>query len=108
MIDYIISTDSTIIEASAHGGSGAYISGAVYWDSNSRQFKVIDGNGNPQTLSGGTANISVGTKLREMIAWFEQKQFEEKQLAELCKQYPNLAEAKREFDSIYNLVKEHK
>ena len=53
-------------------------------------------------------NINVGTKLREMIVWYEQKKSEEQQLAQLCKEYPNLAEAKREFDSIYNLVKEHK
>ncbi len=108
MIDYILSTDTNIINANAHNMSGCFTSGAVYWDSNTRQFKVVDQNGNSHPLGGATANISIGIKLREMIDWFEQKRFEEDQIKELCQKYPNLAEAKREFDSIYNLVKEHK
>ena len=107
MIDYIISSDPSILEVSSYN-NGAYASGALYWDANSRQNKVIDSNGVAQTIPQGTANINVGPKLREMITWFEQKRLEEKQIVELCKQYPNLAEAKKEFDVLYNIVKEQK
>lgn len=108
MNNYIMSSDSSIIDVSTPGSGGGYTSGAIYWDANQRQFKVVDVNGNAQSMSPGTTNINVGHKLREMITWYEHKKLEEHQMSELCKQYPNLADAKREFDAIYNLVKEHK
>jgi len=43
-----------------------------------------------------------------MIVWFEKMRAEEEAIKELCKQYPNLAEAKKEFDVLYNIVKEQK
>jgi hypothetical protein len=56
----------------------------------------------------GSANINVGPKLREMITWFEKMKAEEEAIKELCNKYPNLAEAKKEFDVLYNIVKEQK
>ena len=108
MIKYIMGSDSSVIDASIMNSGSCYTSGAMYWDANQQQVKVIDSNGNASTLTAGSANINVGPKLREMLVWFEQKKFEEQQIAELCKQYPNLAEAKKEFDALYNIVKEHK
>jgi hypothetical protein len=108
MIKYIMGSDSSVIDASTMNSGSCYTSGAMYWDANQQQVKVIDSNGNSATLTAGSANINVGPKLREMLVWFEQKKFEEQQIAELCKQYPNLAEAKKEFDALYNIVKEHK
>jgi hypothetical protein len=107
MIDYIISSDPGVLEVSSFN-NGAYTSGAVYWDANTRQYKVVDINGNAQSMPQGTANINVGPKLREMIVWFEKMRVEEEAIKELCKQYPNLAEAKKEFDVLYNIVKEQK
>lgn len=107
MIDYIISSDPSIIEVSSYNNR-PYTSGALYWDSGAGQLKIVDASGNSQTVSPGTSNINVGYKLREMITWYEHKMLEEKQIAELCKQYPNLAEAKKEFDVLYNIVKEQK
>ena len=107
MIDYIISSDPGVLEVSSYN-NGSYTSGAVYWDANSRQYKIVDVNGNAQTVPQGTANVNVGPKLREMIVWFEKMRAEEQQIAELCRQYPNLAEAKKEFDVLYNIVKEQK
>jgi hypothetical protein len=107
MIDYIVCSDPSVLEVSSYN-NGPYTSGAIYWDANSRQFKVVDVSGNAQTIPAGTANINVGPKLREMIVWFEQKKLEEQQIAQLCKEYPNLADAKREFDTLYNIVKEQK
>lgn len=108
MINYIMSSDSQVIDVSQPGSGGGYTSGAVYWDANNRQFKIIDSNGNAQSFTPASTNVNVGPKLREMLVWFENKKLEEQQMIELCKQYPNLADAKREFDAIYNLVKEHK
>jgi hypothetical protein len=107
MIDYIVSSSPDILEVSSYN-NGPYTSGAVYWDANTRQFKVVDANGNAQSMTSGTANINVGQKLREMIVWFEKMKAEEQAIAELCKQYPNLAEAKKEFDVLYNIVKEQR
>jgi len=107
MIDYINSIDPGILEVSTFN-NGPYASGALYWDANSRQYKVVDANGSAQTIPQGSANINVGPKLREMIVWFEKMRAEEEAIKELCKQYPNLAEAKKEFDVLYNIVKEQK
>ena len=107
MIDYIISSDPSILEVSSYN-NGSYTSGAVYWDANSRQYKIVDISGNAQPVPQGTANVNVGPKLREMIVWFEKMRTEEEAIKELCKQYPNLAEAKKEFDVLYNIVKEQK
>jgi hypothetical protein len=59
-------------------------------------------------MPAGTANINVGPKLREMLTWYESKKLEEQSIKDLCKEYPNLAEAKKEFDTLYNIVKEQK
>lgn len=107
MINYIMCSDPSILDVSSYN-NGAYTSGALYWDANTRQYKIVDINGNAQTVPQGSSNINVGPKLREMITWYEQKKLEEQQLAQLCKDYPNLAEAKKEFDALYNIVKEHK
>jgi hypothetical protein len=106
MIDYIVCSDPTILDVSSYN-NGPYTSGAVYWDANSRQFKIVDSNGSAFTMPAGTANINVGSKLKEMIVWFEQKKSEEQRIKALCDKYPNLAEAKKEFDVLYNLVKEN-
>lgn len=107
MIDYIVCSDPSVLEVSSYN-NGPYSSGAVYWDSNSRQYKIIDANGSSISMPAGTANINVGSKLREMLVWYEQKKLEEAQIKTLCEQYPNLAEAKKEFDALYNIVKEQK
>jgi len=107
MIDNIVSSDPDIIAVSYYN-NGAYTSGALYWDANARQHKIVDVNGNAQSVPQSSASITVGSKLQEMVAWFELKRAEEQQVAELCKNYPNLAEAKREFDVLYNIVKEQK
>jgi hypothetical protein len=105
MIDYINSSDPSILEVSTFN-NGPYTSGALYWDANSRQYKIVDVNGSAQTIPQGSANINVGPRLKEMVAWYEHKLLEENKIKELCEKYPNLAEAKREFDVLYNLVKE--
>jgi hypothetical protein len=119
MISWVMSSDSSIIDASKNSGSGPYSSGTVYWDANASSFNVIDSNGNKNMIPNETVDIKVGSKLREMVAWYElQRIIENAQTAEieqLCEQYPNLKDAlediekaRRDFKILYNLVKERK
>ena len=82
------------------------ISGAVYWDGNRSQFKVLDGLGGSQDMHFANASITPGHELMEMIGWWRNKEIEEANLKNLCAQYPNLAEAKQEFDVLHKLLKE--
>lgn len=106
MIKYISTPNPELVMASLNGNSGPYNSGAVYWDGNQQKFKVIDSNGGAQDMYGQSASVEAGQKLKEMLAWYETKRTDEAQLERLLKEYPNLAEAKREFDILYNIVKE--
>jgi hypothetical protein len=78
------------------------------WDGNGQKFKVIDGQGQAQDLYGCTVNISNGTIFNEMYTWYLQKKTEEAELDKLCKVYPNLDEARKEFAVLHRLVKENK
>lgn len=83
----------------------SHTSGAVYWDAASRQYKIIDSVGNSTPVPMSYASIAPGHTLQKMVDWFERKQYEEQQIRELCEKYPNLADAKREYDALYNLLK---
>jgi len=106
MIKYIGTPNPDLVVASLNGSTGPYSSGAVYWDGNQQKFKVIDSSGGAQDMYGQSASVEAGHKLKEMLAWYETKRTEEAQLERLLKEYPNLAEAKQEFDILYNIVKE--
>ena len=108
MIKYISTPNPELLQSNGGGNSGPYHSGHVMWDGNGQKFKVIDSNGTTQDMYGASVSIEAGYKLKEMVAWYEQKRLEEDRIKELCKQYPNLDEARKEFEIIYNIVKEHK
>lgn len=108
MIKYISTPSPDLVQGNVNGTSGPYVNGAVYWDGNAQKFKVVDANGGAQDMYGMSVSVEAGYKLKEMVAWYEMKKIEEAQLAVLLKEYPNLAEAKKEFDVLYNIVKEHK
>jgi hypothetical protein len=103
-----ILTPDLLLESTGNGQSGPYHSGHVMWDGNAQRFKVMDNHGQSQDMYSNSVTIQAGYRLKEVVRWAEQKMFEEKQLQALCKEYPNLADAKQEFDVIYNIVKEHK
>jgi len=105
MIRYIASTD---MQVTVSGQPGPYHSGHVMWDGNAQKFKVLDGNGNSQDMYGATVNISAGSMFQEMYAWYKKKRTEEAELEHLCQQYPNLEEARKEFEMIKQLVKDYK
>lgn len=106
MLKYINSPNPELIQVTSNSQTGPYHSGHVMWDGNQQKFKVIDGNGNSQDMYGSSGVIEAGYKLKEMYAWYEQKRFEEEKIKELCKQYPNLEEARKEFEILYNIVKD--
>jgi hypothetical protein len=105
MIKYISSPD---LNVTVSGQVGPYRSGAVYWDGNAQKFKVIDSNGGSEDFYGASVNIDAGQQFRDIQSWVLKKQAEERELAQLCKEYPNLEEARKEFEMIKQLVKEYK
>jgi len=105
MIKHINSRD---IQVSISGQPGPYHSGHVMWDGNGQKFKVIDGQGQAQDMYGVTVDISNGPMFQEMYSWYIQKRTEEAELDKLCKAYPNLEQARQEFEMLKQLVKEYK
>ena len=108
MLKNITSSYPNIIQTA--GGSTPnvpQISGAVYWDGNRGQFKVMDSQGGSYDMHFANGTIGPGHELMEMIGWWRNKEIEEANLKNLCEQYPNLAEAKQEFDVLHKLLKGH-
>ena len=106
MIKFISTPTPDLVQGSVNGSSGPYQSGAVYWDGNAQKYKVIDANGGAQDMYEMSVQVEAGHKLKEMISWYERKKAEEAQIETLLKDYPNLAEAKKEFDVLYNILKD--
>ena len=105
MIKYISSPD---LQVSISGQNGPYRSGAVYWDGSAQKFKVMDANGGSEDFYGATVTIDAGQQFRDIQSWVIKKQAEERELEKLCKEYPNLEEARKEFEMLKQLVKEYK
>ena len=78
------------------------------WDGSAQKFKVMDGQGASQDMHGSTVTISNGSMFREMQAWYMQKRAEEAEIERLCAEYPNLEEARKEFEILKQLVKDYK
>jgi len=104
MIKYISSADLIVSQT---GAPGPYGSGVVFWDGNQQKFKVVNGE-RSEDLHGATVNISFNVELQEMKNWINKKKVEEAELDDLCKKYPNLDEARNEYEMLRNLLKEHK
>lgn len=105
MIKNISSSD---LQVSLSGQPGPYHSGHVMWDGNAQKFKVMDGNGACQDMHGAQAFITMGSDWQMIKSWVFQKQAEERELAQLCKEYPNLEQARQEFEMMKQLVRDHK
>jgi hypothetical protein len=103
MIKNINSPD---MQVTISGQPGPYHSGHVMWDGNRQVFRVIDNQGVSQDMHGATVNISAGSVFLEMQSWYMQKRAEEAELKRLCAEYPNLEEARKEFEMLKQLVKE--
>lgn len=105
MIKHIISPD---LQVNISGALGPYHSGHVMWDGNGQKFKVLDSQGNSQDMHGCTVSVSAGTMFQEVYTWMVQKKAEETELRRLCAQYPNLEQARQEFEMLKQLVKEYR
>jgi hypothetical protein len=105
MIKHITSPD---LQVSVSGAPGPYHSGHVMWDGNGQKFKVLDGQGNSQDMYGCTVSISAGAMFQEVYTWMVQKKAEEAELRRLCDQYPNLEQARQEFEMLKQLVKDYR
>ena len=104
MISNIVSSHPECIKVSSVPTPD--ISGAVYWDASIRQYKIVNQQGISHPVGYCPVDISIGSKIEEMLVWFNKKLVEEYQIQELCKKYPNLAEAKREYDTLVSLLKD--
>lgn len=107
MIKSINSPDSTI-SIGMSGQGGPYHSGAVYWDGNAQKMLVINGDGVRHDMHGQDAHIVAGPMLTTIMSWVYKKMAEEAELDKLCKAYPNLDDARKEFAVLHRLVKDHK
>jgi hypothetical protein len=105
MIRNIASAD---MQVTVSGQPGPYHSGHVMWDGNAQKFKVVDNHGVSQDMYGATVNISNGAMFQEMQTWYFQKRAEEAELKRLCAEYPNLEEARKEFEMLKQIVKDYR
>lgn len=105
MIKTIASTDLGI---TVSGQPGPYHSGYVMWDGSGQKFRVMDANGSSQDMHGAHVYITMGNDWQALKDWIFRKQAEERELAALCRQYPNLEQARQEFEIIKQLVQEPK
>lgn len=105
-MNHIILTPDLLLESTNNGNGGPYHSGHVIWDGNQQKFKVLDVNGSLQDFYSSNTTIQAGHRLKEVVAWVEEKRREELELKELCSRYPNLEEARREFEVLHQMLKE--
>lgn len=99
----VIGSDQ-LVHATIKSNGGTYHSGAIYWDGNGQKMKVIDANGHPQDMYGPTVEVSASGLLRDVVSWAHKKMAEEQELDNLCKEYPTLEDARREFEILKKLV----
>lgn len=104
MIREIYSKDLVVNQGTYYGAP----TGAIWWDSNTQGFKVVTGPGQSADLPMHSANIEFRPEISRILGWAERKMQEDEQLDQLCKRYPNLAEARKEFEALYNLLKDHR
>lgn len=82
--------------------------GQVWWDSASNSFRVVTGPGQSHELGSGSINLELNPDIERVLQWASRKMQEEEQMDQLCKRYPNLEEARREFDALYAILREHR
>lgn len=80
--------------------------GSIGYDSVTNQFQIFDGNTwIPIWFSGGVGYL--GNDQQEVLNWAKKRMEEERELDELCKQHPGLEDARRQYEMMKALVKEH-
>ncbi len=102
MIKSIYSKD-LLVNQSQHPYNGP--TGQVWWDGNTRSFKIVSGPGQSMDLGMDNVNLEFRPEVERILRWAERKMQEEDQLDQLCKKFPNLDEARREFEVLLALVK---
>ena len=121
MLKYVQTPQGDLIFGSVQGSGGPARSGVVHWDGQNQKFRVIDPDGVGEDMYGSTAQIDAGYKLQNigkwydqniannkmegMFEWYQRKMAEEALMNDLCKQYPNLDEARKEFETLFNIFK---
>jgi hypothetical protein len=104
-----ISTGQHLVTVSGPAGTyynntGRPMTGMLCYNSGGR-IEVYDGNQWHQVNT--QCSINLTSQAESAIWWAMEKQKEERQLSELCKKHPGLADAKEKFDVMLALVREH-
>jgi len=84
--------------------SNQFMTGDMRYDLDSQTIKVFDGQ-NWQSLYGGTATVNLTDEAQQLLEWARAKQDEEKQLLELAKTHPTVADALLARDRAEDAVK---
>jgi len=105
LINNAFSITPDLIKVSVTGNNGQYKSGAVYWDGNSQQFKVIDPSGSVDMFT-TTMQIEAGDFFKEMFIWYLAQKSEKEKLKLLREKYPNLDEAYLEYKALLALFED--
>lgn len=104
----INSTGSPLL--STNQGGRTYVSnngpgsGIVRYNTQSQQLEVFDGQNWTQYYQ--DINLVLSQQIEYLLQWVDTKRAEDRELDRLCKEYPNLAEARQEFEILRRLVRD--
>lgn len=78
--------------------------GVVRYNTENQCLEAYDGVAWVNLTNRISVDLDEGTKY--LLSWVERKQAEDQEIERLCAQYPNLAEARREFEILKKLVQD--
>lgn len=80
--------------------------GSIGYDNIRKRFQIFHGSGwTPIEFT--DSQISFDVDHQEVIDWAKKRMEEERELDELCKQHPGLEDARRQYEMMKALVREH-
>lgn len=81
-----------------------YTSGAIYYDSNNKSFKLIDGNGNQHNVPMNNVCIQLDQASMNAITWARIQMDKEQKINDLLAKHPGLKDVKEKYDIMLALV----
>lgn len=78
--------------------------GAVRYNTENQCLEAYDGAAWVNLTSRVSVDLDEGARF--LLSWVERKQAEDQEIERLCAEYPNLAEARREFEILKKLVQD--
>jgi hypothetical protein len=103
MININLSGDTIPFFQSLNTYNMPSMSGAVQWNGMYKHFEVSTGGGWQKIEN--NINLNMSSDFEEVMKWAKNKMKEEKEILELSKKYPAIANAKDHLDNMIKLVK---